>query len=100
MNNEMPTWRPWTPEEREAHEAALEHINKLNEEIIKKGELDTINTLRKQIRNDVEEYNIFRQTPYIRADLFDFYRTYLLDKIMENINELQKIIEEEEENND
>jgi hypothetical protein len=61
---------------------------------------DLIINLRKQIKNDLEEYNIFRQTPYIRADLFDFYRTYLLDKIMENINELQKIIEEEEENNE
>ena len=64
------------------------------------AELDTIDALRKQIKNDLEEYNIFRQTPYIRADLFDFYRTYILDKIMKNINELQKIIEEEEENND
>ena len=61
---------------------------------------DLIINLRKQIKNDLEEYNLFRQTPYIRVDLFDFYRTYLLDEIMENINELQKIIEEEEENND
>lgn len=39
MNNEMPTWRPWTwtPEERKLHEETLERINKLNEEIIKDG---------------------------------------------------------------
>lgn len=35
MNNEIQTWRPWTPEERQAHMEALEHINKLNEEFIK-----------------------------------------------------------------
>lgn len=100
MNNEMQTWRPWTPAEKEAHQAALERINKLNEEIIKTGELDTINDLRKQIRNDVEEYNLFRQTPYIAGDKFNFYRNYLLERIEENVKELQKIIEEEEENNE
>lgn len=94
MNNEIQTWRPWTPEEKEAHQAALEHINKLNEEIIKKGEIDTINALRKQIRNDVEEYNLFRQTPYISGDKFNFYRNYLLERIDINIAELKQIVED------
>lgn len=94
MNNEIQTWRPWTPEERANHQAALEHINKLNEEIIKTGELDTINVLRKQIRNDVEEYNLFRQTPYIAGDKFNFYRNYLLERIDINIAELKQIVED------
>lgn len=97
MNNEMPTWRPWTPEEREAHEAALERINKLNEEIIKKGEIETINILRKQIRNDVEEYNLFRQTPYIAGDKFNFYRNYLLERIDINIAHLKELVEDKNE---
>lgn len=59
---------------------------------------DSIRNLRMEIRNDIEEYNLFRQTPYIRADLFNFYREYLLERIMKNIDELQKIMEEEEEN--
>ena len=93
MNNEMPTWRPLTPEEKKLHEEAMERIQKLNEEFIKKGEIDTINVLRKQIRNDVEEYNLFRQTPYIAGDKFNFYRNYLLERIEENVKELQKIVE-------
>jgi|GEM_PF-5132482 len=94
MNNEMPTWRPWTPEEKKLHEEAMEHIQKLNEEIIKKGELDTINALRKQIRNDVEEYNLFRQTPYISGDKFNFYRNYLLERIDINIAHLKELVED------
>lgn len=97
MNNEIQTWRPWTPEEKEAHQAALEHINKLNEEIIKKGEIDTINVLRKQIRNDVEEYNLFRQTPYISGDKFNFYRNYLLERIDINIAHLKELVEDKNE---
>lgn len=97
MNNEMPTWRPWTPEERQAHMEAMEHIQKLNEEIIKKGELDTINVLRKQIRNDVEEYNLFRQTPYIAGDKFNFYRNYLLERIDINIAHLKELVEDKNE---
>ena len=93
MNNEMQTWRPWTPEEKKLHEEAMERMQKLNEEIIKTGEIDTINVLRKQIRNDVEEYNLFRQTPYISGDKFNFYRNYLLERIEENVKELQKIVE-------
>lgn len=94
MSDEIQTWRPWTPEEKKLHEETMEHIQKLNEEIIKKGELDTINALRKQIRNDVEEYNLFRQTPYIAGDKFNFYRQYLLERIEENVKELQKIVED------
>ncbi len=56
---------------------------------------DLIRNLRIEIRNDIEEYNLLRQTPYIRPDLFNFYREYLLERIMKNIDELQKIIEEE-----
>ena len=97
MNNEMQTWRPWTPEERQAHMEAMEHIQKLNEEIIKKGEIDTINALRKQIRNDVEEYNLFRQTPYISGDKFNFYRNYLLERIDINIAELKELVEDKNE---
>ena len=59
---------------------------------------DLIRNLRIEIRNDIEEYNLLRQTPYIRPDLFNFYREYLLERIMKNIDELQKIKEEEEEN--
>ena len=97
MNNEIQTWRPWTPEERQAHMEAMEHIQKLNEEIIKKGELDTINVLRKQIRNDVEEYNLFRQTPYIAGDKFNFYREYLLERIDINIAHLKELVEDKNE---
>lgn len=97
MSNEMQTWRPWTPEERQAHMEAMEHIQKLNEEIIKKGELDTINVLRKQIRNDVEEYNLFRQTPYIAGDKFNFYREYLLERIDINIAHLKELVEDKNE---
>lgn len=93
MSDEIQTWRPWTPEEKKLHEEAMERIQKLNEEFIKKGELDTINALRKQIRNDVEEYNLFRQTPYIAGDKFNFYREYLLEQIEINIGELQKRVE-------
>ena len=97
MNNEMPTWRLWTPEEKKLHEEAMEHIQKLNEEIIKKGEIDTINALRKQIRNDVEEYNLFRQTPYIAGDKFNFYREYLLERIDINIAHLKELVEDKNE---
>lgn len=97
MSNEMQTWRPWTPEERQAHMEAMEHIQKLNEEIIKRGELDTINVLRKQIRNDVEEYNLFCQTPYIAGDKFNFYREYLLERIDINIAHLKELVEENNE---
>jgi hypothetical protein len=97
MSDEIQTWRPWTPEEKKLHEENLEHINKLHEEIIKKGEIDTINALRKQIRNDVEEYNLFRQTPYIAGDKFNFYRNYLLERIDINIAHLKELVEDKNE---
>jgi len=97
MNNEMPIWRPWTPEEKKLHEEAMEHIQKLNEEIIKTGEIEAINALRKQIRNDVEEYNLFRQTPYISGDKFNFYRNYLLEQIDINIAKLKQLVEDKDE---
>lgn len=97
MSDEIQTWRPWTPEEKKLHEEAMERIQKLNEEFIKKGELDTINALRKQIRNDVEEYNLFRQTPYISGDKFNFYRNYLLERIDINIAELKELVEDKNE---
>lgn len=52
-----------------------------------------VHDLRKQIRNDVEEYNLFRQTPYIAGDKFNFYREYLLEQIDMNIAELKQIVE-------
>jgi hypothetical protein len=61
------------------------------------AELDTINAIRKQIKHDLEEYNLFRQTPYIAGDKFNFYREYLLEQIQINIGELQKIVEENNE---
>ena len=97
MSDEIPTWTPWTPEEKKLHEETLKHIQKSNEEIIKKGEIDTINALRKQIRNDVEEYNLFRQTPYISGDEFNFYRNYLLERIDINIAELKELVEDKNE---
>jgi len=97
MSDEIPTWTPWTPEEKKLNEETLKHIQKLNEEIIKKGEIDTINALRKQIRNDVEEYNLFRQTPYISGDKFNFYRNYLLERIDINIAELKELVEDKNE---
>lgn len=57
------------------------------------SELDTISAIRKEIKNDLEEYNIFRQTPYIADDKFNFYRNYLLEQIEINIGELQRIVE-------
>ena len=98
MNNEIQTSRLWTPEERKLHDKVMEYIQKLNEKIIKMDyELDTINVLRKQIRNDVEEYNLFRQTPYIAGDKFNFYRNYLLERIDINIAHLKELVEEENE---
>lgn len=53
--------------------------------------------LREAIKNDVEEYNLFRQTPYITSDKFDFYRQYLLKQIEQNIEELKELVEENNE---
>ncbi len=61
------------------------------------SELDTIDAIRKQIKNDLEEYNLFRQTPYIAGDKFNFYREYLLEQIQINIGELQRIVEQNNE---
>ena len=52
-----------------------------------------IECLRKKIKNDVEEYNLFRQTPYIAGDKFNFYREYLLEQIDRNIEELKELVE-------
>ncbi|UXM65460.1 hypothetical protein [Megaira polyxenophila phage MAnkyphage_25.80] len=41
----------------------------------------------------MEQYNLFRQTPYIAGDKFNFYRDYLLEQIEINIEILQKIVE-------
>lgn len=57
------------------------------------SELDTISAIRKEIKNDLEQYNLFRQTPYIAGDKFNFYREYLLEQIEINIEILQKIVE-------
>jgi hypothetical protein len=57
------------------------------------SELDTISAIRKEIKNDLEQYNLFRQTPYIAGDKFNFYRNYLLEQIEINIEILQKIVE-------
>jgi hypothetical protein len=61
-------------------------------EVIKQTNIKILN-LREAIKNDVEEYNLFRQTPYISGDKFNFYREYLLEQIQINIGELQKIVE-------
>jgi len=53
--------------------------------------------LREAIKNDVEEYNLFRQTPYIASDKFDFYRQYLLKQIEQNIEKLKELVEENNE---
>ena len=56
-----------------------------------------IECLRTKIKNTAEEYNLFRQTPYIAGDLFEFYREYLLEQIQINIGVLQRIVEEKNE---
>ncbi len=56
-----------------------------------------IECLRTKVKNDVEEYNLFRQTPYIADDKFNFYRQYLLEQIEQNIEELKKLVEEDNE---
>jgi hypothetical protein len=65
-------------------------------EVIKQTNIKILN-LREAIKNDVEEYNLFRQTPYISGDKFNFYREYLLEQIEQNVEELQKIVEEKNE---
>lgn len=67
----------------------IEEDEILYEEINKR-----IRNLRKQIRNDVEEYNLFRQTPYISGDKFNFYRNYLLERIDINIEKLKELVDE------
>ena len=57
-----------------------------------KSEYD-IECLRKKIKNDVEEYNLFRQTPYIAGDKFNFYREYILEQIEQNVEELKELVE-------
>jgi hypothetical protein len=66
------------------------------------NELETIKymaicNLREAIKNDVEEYNLFRQTLYIAGDKFNFYREYLLKQIEQNIEELKELVEENNE---
>jgi len=56
-----------------------------------------IECLRTKIKNTAEEYNLFRQTPYIAGDKFNFYREYLLDQIEQNVEELKKLVEENNE---
>ena len=52
-----------------------------------------VQNLRQKIKNDVEEYNLFRQTPYIAGDKFNFYREYLIEQIEQNVKELKEIVE-------
>lgn len=66
------------------------------EEVIKQIDIK-IHNLRKQIKNDVEEYNLFRQTPYISGDEFNFYRNYLLERIDINIAQLKELVEKNNE---
>lgn len=61
------------------------------------SELETIGIIRKQIKSDVEEYHLFRQTLYIAKDKFNFYRDHLLEQIQINIGELQRIVEDKNE---
>ena len=61
------------------------------------SELDTISAIRKEIKNDLEQYNLFRQTPYIAGDKFNFYRNYLLEQIEINIAHLKELVEDKNE---
>jgi hypothetical protein len=65
-------------------------------EVIKQTNIKILN-LREAIKNDVEEYNLFRQTPYISGDKFNFYREYLLEQIEQNIEELKELMEKNNE---
>ena len=65
-------------------------------EVIKQTNIKILN-LREAIKNDVEEYNLFRQTPYISGDKFNFYREYLLEQIEQNVEELKELVEENNE---
>lgn len=80
-----------------SEEEIRNYIHELRNNFSKTNELDTINALRKQIRNDVEEYNLFRQTPYISGDKFNFYRNYLLERIDINIAHLKELVEDKNE---
>jgi hypothetical protein len=59
----------------------------LNESIDKR-----IQNVREEIKRLVEEYNLFRQTPYVRPDLFEFYRNYLSKEIDINIERLKILV--------
>jgi lipopolysaccharide export LptBFGC system permease protein LptF len=65
-------------------------------EVIKQTNIKILN-LREAIKNDVEEYNLFRQTPYISGNKFNFYREYLLEQIEQNIEELKELMEKNNE---
>jgi hypothetical protein len=65
-------------------------------EVIKQTNIKILN-LREAIKNDVEEYNLFRQTPYISGDKFNFYREYLLEQIEQNVEELKELVEKNNE---
>ena len=102
MNNEIQTWRPWTPEEREAHEAALERINKLNEEIIKKGEIEarksSIRNLREKIRQNAKDYRAFCNTPDSDDTDYDqWFVKYLCNEMTQSIRELKQLVEDKNE---
>jgi hypothetical protein len=55
-----------------------------------------IQRLIDEIRQDMEDINLLRQTAYIDTGNFNFYNNYLLNRINTNIEKLIK----EEQNND
>lgn len=61
-------------------------------------EIDSfISEIRNELKEDVKEYNLFRQTPYIDDNKFNFYKDYLVKKINSNIEKLTIIKENSDE---
>ncbi len=48
----------------------------------------TTSNLRNEIRQDMEDINLLRQTAHIDARNFNFYNNYLLNRINTNIEQL------------
>lgn len=55
----------------------------------------SMQNLRYEIRQDMEDINLLRQTAHIDARNFNFYNNYLLNRINTNIEQL---INKEKEN--
>jgi hypothetical protein len=48
----------------------------------------TTRNLREEIRQDMEDINLLRQTAHIDSRNFNFYNNYLLNRINTNIEQL------------